>query len=234
MRREGMVFNTCKKFIQITVLLFFVATIIASAKELHAAEINIDNLITDIQKDDWQNRLPLYGGAEGIKNDRLTDALIGLVENKMLNWRYRIRAIQLLGESKKEKALNFLGRILSDPFLNHDCPAIKWNAVTALGNFTKDQKAADILLDASKFEDNPVVREAIVKTMGRVGSSKAVPFLISILNDKSFAIKFSAINALAEIGDPQAFPYLKNIVENENDPLIKNEAITAIERFSRG
>lgn len=229
-----MFFDTCKKFIQITLLLFFAATIIASAKEIYADEINIDNLITDIQKDDWYSRLPLYGGPEGIKNDRLTDALIGLVENKMLNWRYRIRAIQLLGESKKDKALSFLERILSDPFLNHDCPAIKWNAVTAIGHFTKDQKAADILLDASKFEDNPVVREAIVKTMGRVGSSKTVPFLISILNDKSFAIKFSAIIALAEIGDPQAFPHLKNIADSENDPLIKNEAITAIERLSKG
>ena len=230
-----MFLNAYKKVIQATILLlFFVTTLIASAKELYADELNIDKLITDIQDNDWHSRLPLYGGAEGIKNDRLIDALIGLVENKMLNWRFRIRAIQLLGESRKEKALNFIERILSDPFLNHDCPAIKWNAVTALGNFTKDPKAADILLDASKFEDNPVVREAIVKTMGRVGNSKAVPFLISILNDKSFAIKFSAITALAEIGDSQAFPHLKNIAENENDPLIKNEAITALERFSKG
>ncbi len=228
-----MLFSTCKKFIQVIALLCFVATIIASVKGLYAYEINIDNLITDIQKDDWQNRLPLYGGAEGIKDDRLTDALIGLVENKMLNWRYRIRAIQLLGESKKEKALSFLERILSDPFLNHDCPAIKWNAVTALGNFTKDQKAADILLDASKFEDNPVVREAIVKTMGKVGSSKTVPFLISILNDRSFAIKFGAIKSLEEIGDSQAFPYLRDIAENDKDPLIKNEALLALKRFSQ-
>lgn len=229
-----MFLNICKKFIQITALLLFTATIIAFTKEIYAHEINTDKLITDIQKDDWHSLLPLYGGADGIRNDNLTDALISLVENKMLNWRYRIRAIQLLGESRKEKALIFLERILGDPFLNHDCPAIKWNAVTALGNFTKNQKAVDILLDVSKFEDNPVVREAIVKAMGRVGSSRAVPFLISILNDKSFAIKFSAISALAEIGDPQAFPYLKDIAENENDPLIKNEAITVLKRFFKG
>lgn len=227
-----MFLNTCKKFIKITVLLFFAATIIASAKELYADELNIDNLITDIQENDWQNRLPLYGGAEGIKNDRLTDVLIGLVENKMLNWRYSIRAIQLLGESKKEKALSFLDRILSDPFLNHDCPAIKWNAVTALGNFTKDQKAADILLNISKFEDNPVVREAIVKTMGRVGSSKVVPFLISILNDKSFTIRMSAIKALGKIGDGAAIPFVKRVLDNDTDPHIRDEAARVLRRLN--
>lgn len=121
--------------------------------------------------------------------------------------------------------------ILSDPFLNHDCPAIKWNAVTAFGNFTKDQRAADILLDVSKFKDNPVVREAIVKTMGRVGSSKTVPFLISVLKDKSYAIKLGSIKSLEEIGDSQAFPYLRNIAENDRDPLIKNEALLALKRF---
>jgi HEAT repeat protein len=228
-----MFLNAYKKDIQATILLlFFITSLIASAKELYAHEINIDNLITDIQKDDWHSRLPLYGGAEGVKNDRLTDALIDLVENKMLNWRYRIRAIQLLGESKKEKALNFLERILSDPFLNHDCPAIKWNAVTALGNFAKDQRAADILLDASKFEDNPVVREAIVKTMGRVGSSKAVPFLISILNDKSFAIKINAVKALGEIGDESAIPFVKQALDNDTDPHIRDEAAKALRRLN--
>ncbi|BCB95407.1 hypothetical protein JZK55_03290 [Dissulfurispira thermophila] len=203
-------------------------------KGLYAYEIDIDSLITDIKKDDWHSCLSIYGGTEGIKSDELTDALINIVENKMLNWRFRIRAIQLLGESLKPKALGFLEKILNDPFLNHDCPAIKWNAVVALGNFVKDQKAADILLDVAKFEDNPVVREAIVKSMGKVGSSKAVPFLISILSDKSFAIRISAIKALAEIRDQRAFPYLKNIADNDNDPLIKNEAIIALERFSRG
>lgn len=224
-----MLLNIFRKFFLITVFLFLVLLI--PQKELFADEIDIDRLIFDIQANDWHRRLLSYGGAEGIRNDRLTDALISLVENKMLNWRFRIRAIQLLGESKKEKALNFLGQILSDPFLNHDCPAIKWNAVTALGNFTKNQRAADILLDVSKFEDNPVVREAIVKTMGRVGSSKTVPFLISVLKDKSFAIKVGAIKSLEEIGDLQAFPYLRNIAENDKDPLIKNEAFLALKRF---
>ncbi len=222
-----------RKNFHITVFLFLVSLFVVSVGESFADELDVDKLISDIQTNDWQNRLPLYGGAEGIKNDRLTDALISLVENKMLNWRYRIRAIQLLGESRKQKALGFLENILSDPFLNHDCPAIKWSTVTALGNFIKDPKAVDILLDASRFEDNPVVREAIIKTMGRVGSSKAVPFLISVVDDRSFAIKFGAIKSLEEIGDSQAFPYLRNIAENDKDPLIKNEALLALKRFSQ-
>lgn len=227
-----MMFSCMHRKILRAVVLFFFALLIIFSGSSSVEGLDIDKLISDIKNDDWHNRLPVYGGTEGIKSDELTDALISLVENKVLNWRFRIRAIQLLGESLKPKALSFLERILNDPFLNHDCPAIKWNTVVAIGNFVKDQKAADILLDAAKFEDNPVVREAIVKSMGRVGNSKAVPFLISVLNDKSFAIKFSAIRSLEEIGDSRAYPYLKNIADKDNDPMIKNQAILAIKKLS--
>jgi hypothetical protein len=227
-----MLVNAYKKIIQATILLlFFVTSLIASAKELYADELNIDTLISDIQGSDWHSRLPLYGGAEGIKNDRLTDALIGLVENKLLNWRYRIRAIQLLGESRKEKALNFLERILSDPFLNHDCPAIKWNAVTALGNFKNYAKVVDVLIDALN-DKTLYVREAAIQSLGEIGSRKAVPYLISALSDKSFAIRISAIKALGKIGDGSAIPFVKGTLGNDTDPHIRDEAAKALRKLN--
>jgi len=60
----------------------------------------------------------------------------------------------------------------------------------------------------------------------------AVPFLIPALKDKSFAIKFSTIKALGNIGDPQAIPFLKQIAENDNDPYIKGEALLVLKKFS--
>lgn len=213
--------------------LFFFALLIAIPSSSSSDGLDIDKLIADIKSDDWDKRLPAYGGTEGIKNDKLTNALISMIENRMLNWRFSIRAIQLLGESQKPKALGFLESIVYDPFLNQDCPAIKWNAVVAVGNFAKDPKAADILIAALKSEDNLVVREAIVKSIGKVGSSNAVPLLVSLLNDRSFAIRFSAVKSLEEIGDSQAFRHLKNVAENDNDSLIRNQALLAMKKLSK-
>jgi len=125
-----------------------------------------------------------------------------------------------------------LVKIFNDPFLNNECPAMKWNTAVALGkDFNKGSRAVDSLIDALNY-NNLLVREAAIQSLGEIGDSMAVPFLIPALKDKSFAIKFSTIKALGNIGDPQAIPFLKQIAENDNDPYIKGEALLVLKKFS--
>ncbi len=89
----------------------------------------------------------------------------------------------------------------------------------------------ETLIYTLKFENNNVVREAVIESLGKVGDPRAVPSLLPALLDGSFAIKFSAIKALGEIGDPAATPFLKRLSDNDSDPYIRNEALAVLKKL---
>jgi HEAT repeat protein len=72
------------------------------------------------------------------------------------------------------------------------------------------------------------VREASIRALGMIGSTKAVPFLIERLRDPNFTVRLSAIRSLAIIGDRKAVPFLKEVVDKDRDAFIKNEASAAL------
>lgn len=214
--------------LQLTIfILFFVATV----EESIAGDI--DKLISNLQSRDWRTRLSAVEELRRIRDRKSINLLMSVADTKSEVWRVKIRAIRLLGEIGDPKAVSLLISIFNDPFLNYECPAIKWNTAIALGNFNKDSRVVDMIINALD-NDNRIIREAVIQSLGKIGDSRAVPFLISALCDKSFAIKLSVIKALGEIGDPQAIPSLKQIVDNDNDPYIKNEALSALKNLSQG
>ncbi len=198
-----------------------------------AASSDVDRLVAELKRPDWQDSLAMPGWVARFKNDQSYDTLTDLISNKGINWRIRIRAIRLLGATGNTRGINFLADILNDPFLNNDCPAIKWNTITALGNFKKDQTVIDTLLYSLRFEDNIVVREVLIETLGKVGDARVVPFLIPVLNDKSFAIRRSAIEAIGALGGREAAPFLKRLSDYDGDPYIRNEALSSLKKIDR-
>lgn len=61
--------------------------------------------------------------------------------------------------------------------------------------FCQKPESSYILLNAAKFEDNSMLSEATVKSMGSVDNSRGVPSF-SVLNGKSFAIMINTVKAL--------------------------------------
>ncbi|MBI3593024.1 MAG: HEAT repeat domain-containing protein, partial [Nitrospirae bacterium] len=145
-------------------------------------------------------------------------------------WKIQILAIRLLSETKDLRAAELIMNVLQYPFFTNDCPALKWNAAIALGNFGNERRIVNTLIDTLHDRDL-YVREASIQSLGKIGNADAVPHLISALSDSSFAIKLSAINALGKIGSPAAIPYLRRIVDNDGDEYIKNEALSALKRL---
>jgi HEAT repeat protein len=220
--------NTFKKFFTIAIVVLF----FLSNEGISIAE-NIDKLVADLDKGDLGTRLSAVEELGRIRDEKSIDLLMNVADTSGEAWKIKIRAIRLLGEIGNAKAVDLLTKIFSDPFLNHECPAIKWNTAIALGNFKNNSRVADTLINGLQNKDEILgTREAVIQSLGKVGDSKAVPFLITALDDKSFAIKLSAIKALGEIRDPKAILSLKHIVDNENDPYIKNEALSALKYFS--
>lgn len=193
---------------------------------------NIDKLISDLDKGDLRTRLSAVEELGRIGDERSIDLLLNVADTSGEAWKIKIRAIRLLGEIGNVKAIDLLTKIFNDPFLNHECPAIKWNTAIALGNFKSNSRVVDTLINGLQNKDEILgTREAVIQSLGKIGDPKAVPFLITALDDKSFAIKLSAIKALGEIRDPKAIPPLKQIVNGDNDPDIKNEALSALSNF---
>lgn len=210
-------------------LLVFIFLIVAGGKAIAG---DIEEVIANLQNSNLQTRLLAVEELGKVKDVKAVDALLELVVVKGEDWRIKIKAIRLLAEIENPKAKELLVSIFNNPFLNEECPAIKWNTAIALGkNFNKGSRAVVSLIDAL-YQNNLLVREAAIQSLGKIGDPRAVPFLIQSLNDRSFAIKFSTIKALGDIGDSRAIHFIKQLADNDNDPYIKEAALTVFKNLS--
>ncbi|MCC6347546.1 MAG: HEAT repeat domain-containing protein [Nitrospirales bacterium] len=190
-----------------------------------------DRVLTDLRKTAWQSYLASPEWVAQYKSDRSVETLSSLIFNRGIHWKVRIRVLQLLGATLNPKGISPLAEMLTDPALNSDCPALKWNSAFALGNFRNNLAASDLLLIALKKEDNTVVREAIIDSLGKIGDAGVVPALLPLLRDTSFAIRLSAIKALGKIGGEEAVSSLRVVLDTEADPYIKYETAALLKRL---
>lgn len=226
-----MICGSSRKIFVRLVLLGCSLCIILSAKTAVAGEI--DGHIRDLRSKNEQTQLAALEALGRLREVRAIDALLDFVFIKAENWRVKIRAIHLLGDIPDKTVSDRLVTIFNNPFLNEECPAMKWYTAMALGkDFNKGTRAVDSLIEALDY-NNLLVREGIIQSLGKIGDSKAVPFLIPSLTDRSFAIRFSTIKALENIKDPRAIPYLRQAADNDDDAQIKEAALSAVKNFGR-
>jgi len=211
-----------KKLINFIFILFlplFAAKVFAGdledlTEKLYARDINIQ--ISAVEK------LAKRG------DEKAVETLLKFVFMKTEDWKVKIRAIRLLGNIPDTDVSDKLVTIFNDPFLNYECPAMKWNTAVALGHgHNKGTRAVDALIDALSY-NNLLIREAAVQSLGKIGDPLSVPYLIAALNDDSFTVKYNAVKALENIGSKEAVPFLQKIADAEKDPLLKEETQKAI------
>ncbi len=213
--------------IMVSIIFFFTCVTVGTA-----TADKIDEIKVELESHSWQTRLSAVEKLKGIKDERAFKLLLEIADTSVEYWPIKIKAMLLLGEIGNPKAIELLLKVFNDAFLNSECPSIKSHAAIALGHFNKDKRVVDALITG--INDGEVLtREASVNSLGKIGNPKAVSFLIPALNDKSFAVRLSAVRALGKIGDPQAIPYLQKIADSDNDPYMKNEAISALKEMRR-
>ena len=161
-------------------------------------------------------------------DDDAVKALVKIVEERRDDWKLQVAAVRLLGEIGNPLATYILIKVVTDAFFTYDCPALKWNGIVALRNFRNDPKVVGALLYVID-EDSFYLREAVIETLGRIGNRETLPNLISALGDKSFAVRMSAVRALGEMNDIRAIHHLKDIADNDAEPLIRGEALKVLE-----
>jgi HEAT repeat protein len=168
-----------------------------------------------------------------MRDEKAVEALLKFVFMKNEDWKVKIRAIRLLGNIPDTGVSDKLVTIFNDPFLNDECPAMKWNTAVALGHrHNKGTRAVYALIDALNY-DNLLIREAAIQSLGKIGDPISVPYLITALNDDKFAVKYNAVKALENIGSKEAVPFLQKIADAEKDPLLKEETQKAIKNIKQ-
>lgn len=198
---------------------------IVSAADLQSIREDLNNM-------DWEVRRATLEKLRNLRGEEVTNLLLQVAGTREERTTVKITAIQLLGETGDTRAIEVLLPIFNDPTLNWECPAIKSYVATALGYFKGDSRVVDTLI--SGLDDGELLtREASIRSLGRIGSVKAVPHIISLLNDDHVSIRLSAVKALGEIGDPRALPYLQRIEENDSDPVVKSQAKTALDELHK-
>ncbi len=171
---------------------------------------------------------PAMEALQRASDDDAVKALVKIVEERRDDWKLQISAMRLLGDIANPLATDILIKVVTDTFFNYDCPALKWNGIVALRKFRNDPRVVDALLYVID-EDSFYLREAVIETLGRIGNRKTLPYLISAFGDRSFAVRMSAVRALGEMNDIRAIPHLKEIADNDAEPLIRREALKVLE-----
>jgi len=157
------------------------------------------------------------------RDEKAVEALMAFVFTKAEDWKVKVRAIRLLGEIPSIDVSDKLVTVFNDPFLNDECPAMKWHTAVALGQrFNKGTRAVGTLIEALSYK-NLLIQEAAVQSLGKIGDPDAVPYLVTALDDSRFAMRYSAIKALENIGSKEAIPFLQKSAEEEKDAFLRDE-----------
>jgi hypothetical protein len=124
-------------------------------------------------------------------------------------WYMARNVLSILGMINKPESLEHIASLLK-----HSNPQIRKEAIKSLG-LSGDPVVFEWLVGVMKDADEQVQITAI-EWMGILQEKRALPQLLEILNQKAIFIertdlKIGAVQALANIGDPETIPHLKKL-----------------------
>ena len=214
--------------IRIVVVLIILLCINSSLSFAESDEVK--GLVRGLWSFRHKSRMEALERLEALKDYRSVDGLIDLVLLESDDWRIKIRALRLLGDIGDRRAIVPIVRVFKDPDINKDCPAIMWNALAALREFGGDSYIADSISDYLKT-DNLMIKEAVIETIGTTGGPDKVYLLSDTIWDDSFAVRLSAVKAIAKMGGYEAEEMLLDAASSDPDPNIRQTAETALQEI---
>ncbi len=215
-----------KKLLPILFTIFYILILY-----VYSVANDLKGLVKALESKDRETRLLAIKELSRIKDKEAIEILLKIALDEREDWRIKIITIRLLGEIDDIRITDRLVTIFNDPFLNEECPAIKWNTAIALGKeFNKGTRAVDSLIEALN-QDNLLIKEAAIQSLEKIGDPKAILYIIPLLEDKNFAIKISAIKALENIGDSRAIPFLERFIDLTDDMFLKRQAISSLKKL---
>ena len=93
------------------------------------------------------------------------------------------------------------------------------------------------LLENGIHDDDMVVVQGVLMCLGQIGkqevkATEAIQILSKSLKSDNIALVYSASQALADIPDPESEKALQSLLQDANDPMIKEAAESALSRLN--
>ncbi len=182
----------------------------------------IDDLLKEIDVKNWREKISNTEFLEEFKSTEKFKVVVDLADARGVDWRYRIRAIRMLGHMKTPQAQEALLRFFEDHFFHHECPSLKSYVAEALGDFPPSKRLMEILKEGL-LDPEVLVREATAKSLGRLKMQESLKYLIEAFNnEKSLAVKIAIINALKAINSQDAQEFIKKVASDGNHEELKD------------
>lgn len=194
--------------------LFMLLIILFPLTSSHAFTIN--ELLKELDTPQWREKISEPAFVEKFKNPEMLTTVIKLADARGYDWRYRIRAIRLLGNIGSPQAQEALLEMFQDHFFHHECPSLKSYVADALGDFKPSMRLLEILKEGLK-DAEVLVREATAKSFGRLKMPESVKYLKeAFISERTLAVKIAIVNALKSIGTPEAKNFIMEIASDGN------------------
>lgn len=112
---------------------------------------------------------------------------------------------------------------------------VRMRAAQVLGNIG-DPSGLPALHEALRHEPDPLVKSAIIEAVGRIGRAESIPHLhrvsrMCINNGYESVVLVSTIEAVVEIGHPDGYWILYDIIKYSCDHRIRTSAEEALEKL---
>jgi len=138
----------------------------------------------------------------------------------------RLEGIKSIGESKDERAVEYLLQGLGDPDLR-----VKAKAIDALGNVRATEATPVLIQQLFLRSTAPSVKTRILASLGKIGDPRAAaPIAEFLQRDLDPAMRATAIYALGEIGSNESLQALTEIEQGDGQPAIRRLAAEAVHK----
>lgn len=173
-------------------------------------------ILTNFAKDKlYPRRYVIYFALGEIGEPATIDTIIeGLKDEKLDVQKYASRAIIKIGP----KALP----IIFDRFNKLD-KDVQGYLIRAMGEI-RDKSAEDILLTQINSEN----KYDVIWALGKVGTEKSLPYLLSELKSNDYLVRVKTCQALGDLNLPQAIPHLKRAL-SDKEVVVREWAARSLE-----
>ncbi|HZF17558.1 MAG TPA: HEAT repeat domain-containing protein [Steroidobacteraceae bacterium] len=190
---------------------------------------SIKNLLDAIKDDDWWVRSRAADALGKIGGPKVVDAVLQLIKDDDED--IRRSAIEILNQTKDERAISHLIEATKDKDWWVSERAV--DALAEIGSKRAIPRLVEMLGSQTQGRSLPTV----VRALGKLGDTKIIEPLFSVLQRPEKEVKLEAIQALAKLADERRADVVRNQIQAASiasgDQTIANAALRAVEEIDK-
>jgi HEAT repeat protein len=138
----------------------------------------------------------------------------------------RLEGVKSLGDSKDNKAIEYLIQAIGDSDIR-----VQVKAIVALGDMRATDATPVLIQYLSRRTTENNLKQLILAALGKIGDERAArPIMEFLQRDLDPATRGTAIFALGEIGAPESADALSKLTQADDDPTVRRLASEALSK----